>query len=96
MSVINGNCQTHAITETDYDEDDRLVHYACAGLVDGVGYKVKPAKDNLPYLTLGYANGPSAAGSITNRGRRTDLTGVDTGKRFTTRSIKVKDDLIWL
>ena len=43
----------------------------CAGLLDETGYEEQPALDQMPYLTLYYANGPGILG-------RTDLTGVDT------------------
>lgn len=44
------------------------------GLVDPVGFKEQPSLDGLPYLTLMYANGPSA----TNQTFRVDLSNVDT------------------
>jgi len=43
----------------------------CAGLVDEIGYGLLPPRDELPYLTLYYANGPGPLG-------RTDLNDVDT------------------
>jgi len=52
---------------------ERNICTECWGLVDETGYRQQLALDNLPYLTLYYANGPGNP-------NRTNLTGVDTGQ----------------